>query len=46
MNFYNRIIETFLNVCPFDYTSISVSGKVGTPPTGLTTPVRWLSQSN
>ena len=27
---------------PFDYTAISVSGKVGRPLTGLTTPVGWL----
>ena len=29
--------------CPFDYTAFVVSGKVGIPLTGLTTPVGWLS---
>ena len=38
-----RIIYKLLNVCPFYYTSFAVSGKVGYPYTGLTTPVRWLS---
>ena len=28
---------------PFDYTVFEVSGKVGIPYTGLTTPVWWLS---
>ena len=31
------------NVCPFDYTAFAVSGKVEIEPTGLTTPVGWLS---
>ena len=30
-------------VCPFDYKAFAVSGKVGIPSTGLTTPVGWLS---
>ena len=29
--FIRRIIYTFLNVCPFDYTAFAVSGKVGIP---------------
>ena len=36
------IIYKFLIVCPFDYTAVAVSRKVGIPLTGLTTPVRWL----
>ena len=32
-------INTFLNVCPFDNTTVAVSGKVGIPSTGLATPV-------
>ena len=34
-----RIIYNFLNVCPFDYTDVAVSGKVERSLTGLTTPV-------
>ena len=34
-----RIIYKFLNVCPFDYTAVAVSGKVERPWTGLRTPV-------
>ena len=30
-------------MCPFDYTAVAVSGKVGIPLTGFTTPVGWLS---
>ena len=30
-----------LNVCPFDYTAVAVSGKVERSKTGLTTPVWW-----
>ena len=30
-------------MCPFDYTTVAVSGKIGIPLTGLTTPDRWLS---
>ena len=42
-SFYiRRIIYKFLNVCPFDYTAFAVSGKVGYPLNGLTTPVGWL----
>ena len=37
-----RIIYNFFNVCPFHYTAFVVSGKVGIPLTGLTTPVGWL----
>ena len=37
-----RIIYTFLNVCPFDYMALVISGEVGYPETGLTTPVGWL----
>ena len=29
-------------MCPFDNTAVAVSGKVGCPLTGLTTPVGWL----
>ena len=29
-------------MCPFDYTAFAVSGKVGIPLTGLTTPVGLL----
>ena len=39
--FIRRIIYKFLNVCPFDYTAFAVSGMVGIPLTGLTTPVGW-----
>ena len=41
--FIRRVIYKFLNVFPFDYTYFAVSGKVGIPKTGLTTPV-WLPQ--
>ena len=34
-----RIIYEFLNVYPFDYTAVAVSGKVERSWTGLTTPV-------
>ena len=35
--------ENYLHfVCPFDYTALAVSGKVGYLLTGLTTPVGWL----
>ena len=30
LNFVFLIVK-FLNVCPFDYTSFAVSGKVGIP---------------
>ena len=30
-------------MCPFDYTAFAISGKVGIPLIGLTTPVGWLS---
>ena len=30
-------------MCPFHYTAVAVSGKVGYPLTGLTTSVWWLS---
>ena len=33
-----RFIYTFLNVCPFDYTAVAGSGRVG-PVNRLTTPV-------
>ena len=33
-------IRIFLNVCPFDYTTVVGSGKVG-PVNRLTTPVGW-----
>ena len=29
-------------VCPFDYTAVAVSGNVGIPLTGLTTPIKWM----
>ena len=29
--YIRRIIYKFLNVCPFDYTAVAVSGKVGYP---------------
>ena len=34
-----RIIYQFLNVCPFDYTTVAVNWKVERSYTGLTTPV-------
>ena len=34
-----RIIYKYLNVCPFDYTAVAVSGMVEPSQTGLTTPV-------
>ena len=37
--FIRRIIYKFLNVCPFDFTAVAVSGKVERSLTGLTTPV-------
>ena len=37
------IIYKCLNVCPFYYTAVAVSGKAGIPCTGLTTSVGWLS---
>ena len=37
------INETRIHVCPFEYTAFAVSGKVGIPKTGLTTPVGLLS---
>ena len=40
--YIRRIIYTFLNVCPVDYTAFAVSGKVGYPLTGLITPVGLL----
>ena len=43
--FIRRIIYKFLNACPFHYTAFVVSGKVGIPLTGLTSPVGWLSLS-
>ena len=36
-----RFIYRFLDVCPFDSTTVAVSGKVG-PVNRLTTPVGWL----
>ena len=30
-DYIRRIIYKFLNVCPFDYTAVAVSGKVGYP---------------
>ena len=36
-----RFIYKFLNVCPFDYTAVAGSGKVG-PVNWLITPVGWL----
>ena len=44
--FIRRIIYKFLNVCPFDYTAFAVSGKVGIPLSGLTTPVGFLPLPN
>ena len=29
-------------MCPFDYMDVAVSGKVGRPLTGLTTPIAWM----
>ena len=37
-----RIIYKCLNVYPFEYTDFEVSGKVGYPSTGLTTPITWM----
>ena len=36
-------IYKFVNVCPYNYTALMLSGKVRVPFTGLTTPVVWLS---
>ena len=33
-------------MCPIDGTAFVVSGKIGIPLTGLTTPVWWLSVCN
>ena len=41
--FKRKIMYNFSIVCPFDYTLFVVSGKVGMPSTGITTPVGWLS---
>ena len=30
-NLWLKIIYKFLNVCPFDYMAVAVSGKVGRP---------------
>ena len=38
--YIRRFIYKFLNVCPFDYTAVAGSGKVG-PVNRLTTPVGW-----
>ena len=35
--YIRRFIDTFLNVCPFDYTAVAGNGKVG--PVKRTTPV-------
>ena len=40
--FIRRIIYKFLNVCPFDYTAFAVSGEIGIPLTGQTTPIEWM----
>ena len=39
---YKEDYLQFFYVCPFDNTAVAVSGKVGCPLTGLTTPVGWL----
>ena len=36
--FIRKTIYIFLNVCRFEYTAFAVSGEVGIPYTGLTTP--------
>ena len=38
--YIKRFIFKFLNVCPFDYTAVAGSGKVGTV-NWLTTAVGW-----
>ena len=38
--YIRRFIYKFLNVCPFDYTAVAGSGKVGSV-NRLTTPVGW-----
>ena len=38
--YIRMFIYNFLNVCPFDYTAVAGSGKVGTV-NRLTTPVGW-----
>ena len=38
--YIRRFIYKFLKVCPFDYTAVAGSGKVG-PVNWLTTPVGW-----
>ena len=38
--YIRRFIYKFLNVCPFDYTAVVGSGKVGAV-NRLTTPVGW-----
>ena len=40
---YKEYYLQFFNVYPFDYTAFTVSGKVGIPLTGLTTPLVSLS---
>ena len=34
--------KNFWDICPFEYTAVAVSRKVGIPYIGLTTPVGWL----
>ena len=43
--YIRRFIYKFLNVCPFDYTAVAGSGKVGAVNM-LTTPVGWPCYSN
>ena len=37
-----HFIYKFLDVCPFDFMAVAVSGKVGYPETGLTTQIAWM----
>ena len=40
---FGRSVNKIFSLCTFDYTAIVVSGEVGIPLTGLTTPFGWLS---
>ena len=39
--YIRRFIYTFLNVCPFDYTAVVGSGKVG--PVNQVNPISWVA---
>ena len=42
---YKQVYLHFLNMCPFDYTAVAGTGKIG-PVNRFTIPVGWLSYSN